>query len=118
MALAMGMPELLSMLKAELNDLPDKRKTSNNKRYKVTEAVLSAFSVFFMQSKSFLEHQRLMRTQKGRDNAASLFGIERIPCDNQIRTLLDRVPASTLFGVFRSVYKALSKTGTKYPKHV
>ena len=44
----------------------------------------SAFSVFFMQSRSFLDHQRLMNSQKGRDNAASLFGIERIPCDNQI----------------------------------
>ena len=102
MALAIGMPELLSMLSAELNELPDERKPSNNTRYTVEEAIKSAFSVFFMQSSSFLEHQRLMRTQKGRDNAASLFGIDRIPCDNQIRTLLDRVPASNVFGVFRS----------------
>ncbi len=75
LALAIGMPELLSMLSAELNDLPDERKPSNNTRYTVKEAIKSAFSVFFMQSRSFLDHQRLMRTQKGRDNAASLFGI-------------------------------------------
>lgn len=75
----------------------------------------SAFSVFFMQSRSFLDHQRLMKSQKGRDNGASLFGIERIPCDNQIRTLLDLVPASTVFGVFRSVYDGLSKTGNLSP---
>ena len=67
----------------------------------------TAFSVFFMQSRSFLDHQRLMQSQKGRDNAASLFGIERIPCDNQIRNLLDLVPASRLFGVFGSVYNGL-----------
>ena len=75
----------------------------------------TAFSVFFMQSRSFLDHQRLMKSQKGRDNAASLFGIERIPCDNQIRNLLDLVPASTVFGVFRSVYNGLSKTGHLKP---
>ena len=115
MGLAIGMPELLSMLTAELDDLPDERKPSNNTKYTVEEALLSAFSVFFMQSRSFLDHQRLMNSQKGRDNAASLFGIERIPCDNQIRNLLDLVPASTVFGVFRSVYDGLSKTGNLKP---
>jgi hypothetical protein len=115
MGLAIGMPELLSMLTAELNNLPDERKPSNNTKYTVEEALLSAFSVFFMQSRSFLDHQRLMKSQKGKDNAQSLFGIENIPCDNQIRTLLDLVPASTVFGVFRSVYDGLSKTGNLKP---
>ncbi len=115
MGLAIGMPELLSMLSAELDNLPDERKQSNNTRYTVEEAMKSAFSVFFMQSRSFLDHQRLMKSHKGRDNAASLFGIERIPCDNQIRALLDPVPASTVFGVFRSVYDGLSKTGNLKP---
>ncbi len=101
MALTIGMPELLSMLTAKLDDLPDERKPSNNKKYTVKEALLSAFSVFFLQSPSFLANQRLMHTKKGRDNAQSLFGIERIPCDNQIRNLLDPVPASTVKGVKR-----------------
>lgn len=115
MSLAIGMPELLSMLTVSLENLPDKRKTSNNTKYTVEEALLSAFSVFFLQSRSFLEHQRLMKSQKGRDNAASLFGIETIPCDNQIRALLDPVPASKVFGVFRYVYESLSKTGALSP---
>lgn len=115
MGYSIGIPELLSMLRAELDDLPDERKPSNNTKYTVEEALLSAFSVFFMQSKSFLDHQRLMKSQKGRDNLASLFGIENIPCDNQIRNLLDPVSASTVFGVFRSVYDALSKTGALSP---
>jgi hypothetical protein len=115
MGLAIGMPELLWMLRGELNNLPDERKPSNNTKYTVEEALLSAFSGFFMQSRSFLDHQRLMKSQKGKDNAQSLFGIENIPCDNQIRTLLDLVPASTVFGVFRSVYNGLSKTGNLKP---
>ncbi len=115
MSLAIGMPELLLMLTDELDDLPDERSSGNNTKYTVEEAIKSAFSVFFMQSPSFLDHQRLMKSHKGRDNANSLFGIESIPCDNQIRTLLDPVPASTVFGVFRSVYGGLSKTGTLSP---
>ncbi|MGB5632814.1 MAG: hypothetical protein WBM44_10690 [Waterburya sp.] len=39
MGLAIGMPELLSMLTAELNNLPDERKPSNNTKYTVEEAL-------------------------------------------------------------------------------
>jgi hypothetical protein len=97
MGLAIGMAELLSMLKAELNNRPDERKPSNNSQYTVKQALLSAFCVFFTQSPSFLEHQRLMKTKKGRDKAQSLFGLESLPCDNQIRNLLDPVPARNIF---------------------
>ena len=55
----------------------------------MADAILAAFSVFFMQSSSFLAHQRLLQHKKGRNNATSLFEIERIPCDQQIRNLLD-----------------------------
>ena len=103
---------LLKMLTTELDDLPDERKPSNNSKYTVEEALLSAFSVFFLQSPSFLDYQRLMKSRKGRDNANSLFGIEKIPCDNQIRNLLDPVPASQVRGVFNSIYQYLEKTGS------
>ncbi len=101
--------QLIEFLKRELNELPDKRK-GNNKKYPVKNAVMSAFSVFFTQSSSFLEHQRLMKQKKGVDNAESLFGISEIPCDNQIRNLLDPIPASTVFGTFKTVYEWLEKT--------
>ena len=41
--------------------------------------------VFFMQSSSFLAHQRLMQSKKGKNNVASLFRVERMPSDPQIR---------------------------------
>ena len=50
--------ELIKFLSQELNELPDKRR-GNNKKYLVKNAVLAAFSVFFTQCPSFLEHQRL-----------------------------------------------------------
>ena len=53
-----------------------------------------------------------MKSQRGRDNASSLFGIEAIPCDNQIRNLLDPVPASKMKGVLDSVYQYLEQTGS------
>lgn len=61
------------------------------------DAALSAFSVFFSQSPSFLDSQIRMQKQQGKNNASSLFGVYEIPSDNQIRNLLDPVPPETLF---------------------
>ena len=98
--------QLIGFLDQELKELPDNRK-GDNKKYAVKDAVIAAFSVFFTQSPSFLQHQRLMKPKKGQDNAESLFGLSEIPCDNQIRNLLDPIPASKVFGAFKSTYKWL-----------
>jgi hypothetical protein len=104
-------PELMQFLRQQLHNLPDERKPGNNTKYQVEDAVMAAFSIFFTQSPSFLEHQRLMKSNKGKDNAESLFSIEKIPCDNQIRNLLDPVPAATIFMTFQEVYEWLNKNG-------
>jgi hypothetical protein len=55
----------------------------------VKEVVLGAFALFFSQSPSFLAYQQAMQQAQRRNNARSLFGIEPIPSDNQLRNLLD-----------------------------
>ncbi len=109
--------QLIEFLDKQLNELPDNRK-GDNKKYPVKNAVKAAFSVFFTQSSSFLEHQRLMKQKKGKDNAQSLFDLKEIPCDNQIRNLLDAIPAKTIFPTFETVEEWLSKnriiSGFKY----
>ena len=74
------------------------------------DAALSAFSVFFTQSPSFLVHQRTMQAGQGKNNVQSLFGTHQIPCDNQIRNLLDEVPASQLFPLFEELFERLEQT--------
>ena len=110
-AATLEISELMQFLRQQLNDLPDLRKPGNNTQYQVEDAVIGAFSVFFTQSPSFLEHQRLMKSSKGKDNAESLFSLSKIPCDNQIRNLLDPVPAATIFGAFQKVYQWGKKKG-------
>ncbi len=51
----------------------------------MADIVLSAFSLFFMGSPSFLAHQRRSEEGQGRANCQSLFGIDRIPTDAPIR---------------------------------
>jgi hypothetical protein len=102
--------EMLEGLRQDLDGVPEHR-TGRNTRYEIADAGLGAFSVFYMQSPSFLAHQRDMQRKKSRNNAQGLFGIERIPSDGQIRNLLDPVEASALYGGFWEIYERLEERG-------
>jgi hypothetical protein len=86
---------------------PDVRKPNNNTRYAIIDAILAAFSVFFMQSPSFLAHQRTLQSKRGRNNATTLFQIESIPSDPQIRNLLDPLPTPYFQDDFWAVFDRL-----------
>lgn len=64
-----------------------------------------------MQSPSFLDHQTVLQESLGNNNAQGLFGVHQIPSDNQIRNLLDAVPADTLRPLYRDLFKGLQQTG-------
>jgi len=97
-------------LREALAKLPDQRR-GTNKSYAMEDFGLSAFAVFFTQSPSFLACQKARREARGRDNAQSLFGISRIPTDNQIRQMLDPVPPEALHPLFDQVLDALRDEG-------
>jgi len=93
-----------------LDQLPDHR-TGRNVTYTIQDAVLGAFAVFFMQSPSFLAHQQTLQRTHGRNNAQSLFGVEQIPSDNQIRNLLDPLAPELLFPMFATGWRMLETGG-------
>jgi len=102
--------EIVTSFRQVLSSLPDKR-TGKNTRYGMEDAALSAFSVFFTQTPSFLAYQRMMEGSKGNSNAQSLFGVHQIPSDNHIRDLLDPVKPENIFPVFEEVLQVLDQQG-------
>ena len=106
------MPKPLSFgtLRTILSDtfqrLPDPR-SGQNVQYTMEAVALAAFSVFFMQSPSFLAYQRDMQRRKGCNNAQSLFGVTQIPSDPQIRNLLDPVAPEHLQAPFWTILERL-----------
>src|SRR5512147_604704 len=82
-----------------------------NTRYTLVDAGLSAFSVFFMQSPSFLEYQRCLEQAHGKSNAQTLFGVHQIPSDNHIRHLLDATEPGQLKPLFADLFQALHQAG-------
>ncbi len=102
---------LLGFLHKVIGTINDPRQPSNATKYTVKDALLSAFSAFFMQCESFLDHQRQMQAKLGRDNAQNIFELEQIPSDNQIRNILDEISSSLLFPIFNWVYESLKAGG-------
>lgn len=103
----------LSRMVAELEQVCRRftdQRTGKNSRYEMRDAAMSAFSVFFTQSPSFLAHQRDMKLRKGRSNAEGLFGLSKIPSDNQIRNLLDGVNPQVLSKVYRYIFVELERS--------
>jgi hypothetical protein len=60
-----------------------------------------------MQCPSFLAHQKAMARRKEKNNAQNIFGVHKIPTDNQIRSLLDPVSPELLFPVFDRIFEFL-----------
>jgi hypothetical protein len=99
---------LLGSLRGCLDLFPDKRRGINT-TYSMGEVGMAAFSVFFMQSPSFLAHQRQFEEVHARSNCASLFGIAKIPSDNHIRAMLDPATPALLHPVFAETVEQLRR---------
>ncbi len=101
---------MINRLEEACERFPDLR-TGKNSVYDLSDVGMSAFSVFFTQSPSFLARQRDLKLRKGRSNAESLFDLSELPSDNQIRNLLDPVSPEYVQPVYRAIFLELEKSG-------
>jgi hypothetical protein len=102
---------LTELIHTTLKNLPDGRRPSNATTFEMIDAGLSAFSVCFTQSPSFLDWQIRMQQAHGKNNANSIFGVHQIPSIPQIRNLLDPVPPETLYPLMAGIGNALYDQG-------
>jgi hypothetical protein len=103
--------ESIEILRETFKELPDNR-ALKGQIYSIEDIALSAFSLFYFQSGSWLNFQRNMQKKTGRSNAKSLFGIENIASDNHIRDMLDAIEINKLAVIFDKLYEILEKKGT------
>jgi len=111
MTKALKMSNFVKRFKEAWGSLTDVRKKSNRLTYTMAEIALSAFAVFFMQAPSFLSYQRDMEQKKRSNNARNLFKVEKIPCDQQIRNVLDHVKPEEINAEFFWLIDELEQSG-------
>jgi hypothetical protein len=102
--------ELLGGLRRTFASFPDGRQWRPD-NIAIADAGMAAFSLFFMQSESFLSHQRRMEHGRNGSNCKTLFGIEKIPTDNHIRDLLDPAPPELLQPCLEDAWRQMRQRG-------
>jgi hypothetical protein len=94
---------LIESLTHNISNIEDTRKQRTNIIYSLKDIILSAFSIFYFQNKSWLSFQRDMDTAKGTSNAKTMFGIQNIPTDTHVKQILDKITPDC----FRKIYEII-----------
>ena len=101
---------LIAALRRYCQALPDQRRGKNT-TYAMADFALAAFAPFFMQSPSFLAHQRHLETGHGRSNCETLFSMSKIPGDSQVRAMLDAIEPALFYPLFADIVAELKQCG-------
>src|SRR3954463_9446385 len=94
---------LFRVLRSQFAALPDPR--SAEVEIPLVDALMSAFAMFSLKDPSLLAFDH--RRRDPHDNFRSLYGIHHVPCDSQMRAILDPVDPADLRPPFRAVFRRL-----------
>jgi hypothetical protein len=73
----------------------------------LADACMSAFAMFALKDPSLLAFDK--RRQNPNDNFRSIFGIDQVPCDSQMRTILDPINPDDLRPLYTEVFNSLQR---------
>ena len=79
--------------------------------YPLHDTLMSGFAVMFFQHPSLLQFQRAMAKKRQRCNLQTIFGVQEIPSDTQMREILDGVKPESLRGVFPQLWEKVRRAG-------
>lgn len=77
--------------RTHFNGSPDPAASPDN-RFQAPDLLLSALAMFIFQDPSLLQFQRRLLSRQGRSHLATLFGVQAVPRDSQLRARLDVTP--------------------------
>ena len=102
---------LLGSLRETAARLPDIREHSNALTYRIIDAIMSAFAVFYFQHPSLLNFQQDMKRKHTRSNLETLFGVHKIPSSDQMTNIVDGIPHEGLSAVYEQAHQIAEEQG-------
>src|SRR5215470_10627907 len=94
---------LFRLVRNGLAHIPDYRLSESD--IALADALMSAFAMFSLKAPSLLAFDK----ERAEGNLHTIYGIERVPCDTHMRTILDPVSPKVLRPVFKSVFRQLQR---------
>ena len=102
-----SMPALLEQVKSNFIELPDYRKKEG--KFPLADVLMSGLAMFSLKDASLLEFDKKRSDPIRLQNLNTLYGINNIPCDTQLRTILDQVPPHLLNPIFVELHRILQR---------
>lgn len=94
-----------------IKNIKDTRKQRSDLKYSFKDIILGAFSLFYFQNGSWLQFQTKMQTKSGKNNAKTIFDIEKIPVDNHIRKILDKINPKSFKKIYDDILQESDRLG-------
>ena len=104
-----SMPALLEQVKSNFIELPDYRKKEG--KFSLSDVLMSGLAIFSLKDSSLLEFDKKRSDPVRLQNLKNLYGIDNIPCDTQLRSILDKVPPHLLRSIFVELHRTLQQQG-------
>ena len=94
---------LFRLVRSGFGTIPDHR--SLDAEISLTDALMSAFALFSLKSPSLLAFDK----QRAEGNLRTIYGLACVPCDTQMREILDPMSPELLRPLFKSVFRQLQR---------
>lgn len=98
---------LRQQLSRHFNKIEDHRSRSCD--YSIHDTLMSGFAMMYFQEPSMLEFQAKLEESGNTNNLKTMFGVEKIPKDSQMRNILDEVVRTSFNPVFKSIFSRLQR---------
>lgn len=103
----LGFGSLRKTISKRLFQIEDPRK--GNVDYSLHDCFMSAFAMMFFQDPSLLEFQRRLQDRMNLNNLKTLFHIDSIPKDTQLRDVLDGCQTDPIEKIFSDFFSHLQR---------
>jgi hypothetical protein len=101
---------IVALLTTTFGDVADTRATEQLS-YSLHDTLMSGFAVMFFQHPSLLQFQRAMEKKRQRCNVQTIFGVQEVPSDTQMREIVDAVKPDALRGVLPQLWEKGRRAG-------
>jgi len=88
---------------------PKKSGAGNKISISLTDCLMSGLAVFGLKYPSLLQFNKDANEKILRHNLKTLYGVEKAPCDTQLRERLDLVDPQQIRGVFKKIFSFLQR---------
>jgi hypothetical protein len=75
----------------------------------IHDAMMSGLACMYFQDPSLLQFQKRMQEEQHRNNLSTLFGVEDVPKETQMREIIDGVSSEYFRPLFRDYYLRLQR---------